>query len=183
MSESPLASRRLARTLAFLLVCVTAAGCAAAPATSDRAPLPDVFGDGVPAPTQDVVLTVVTDDGDSDWDLPTLGLLAQQDLTIIEPFVDEEHTYTGPLWADVLRASGVDLDEGREVQLVALDDYVAEIPTDVDTLDGVVLASREDGEEIPVAAGGPIRLIWPPENPGAENNNNWIWSIRSAQVE
>jgi hypothetical protein len=183
MSESSVASRRLARTLALLLVCATAAGCAASPATSGPTPLPDAFSDGVPAPTEQVVLTVVTEDGDTDWDLSTLGLLAQQDLTIVEPFVDEEHTYTGPLWADVLRASGVDLDGGREARLVALDDYVAEIPTDVESLDGVLLASREDGEEIPIAAGGPIRLIWPPENPGAENNNNWIWSIRSARIE
>jgi hypothetical protein len=183
VSDVPPARRRLSRALSFLLVCATVAACAADPGVTELAPLPDAFSDGVPAPTEQVVLTVVTDDGDADWDLPTLGQLAQQDLTIIEPFVDEEHTYTGPFWADVLRASGVDLEGGQEARLVALDDYVAEIPAVVGFLDGVLLATREDGEAIPIAAGGPIRLIWPPENPGAENNNNWIWSIRSARIE
>ena len=167
----------------LLVLCsVAVAACSGGDSGLDVAPLPAAFADGVPAPTGPVVLTVTTDDGVVDWDLATIGLLDQQDLTIIEPFVDEEHTYTGPLWADVLRASGVDLAAGRTVELVALDDYVAEIPTDATTLDGTLLAHLEDGESIPIARGGPIRLVFPPDNPAADNANNWIWSIRTARV-
>ena len=65
---------------------------------------------------------------------------------------------------------------------MALDDYVAEIPTDAETLRGVLLAYLQDGEEIAIADGGPIRLIFPDDNPASENVNNWIWSVRSARV-
>lgn len=166
----------LATTLPLALgACSNAAG------TADTA-LPAAFDQGVPEPTGEVVLTVATDDATHDWDLETLAILDQHDLTIVEPFIDKEHTYTGPLWRDVLRGSGVDVDAGREVELLALDDYVSEIPTDAETLRGVLLAYLEDGEEIPVARGGPIRLVFPDDNPARENVNNWVWSIRSARV-
>ena len=114
-------------------------GACSSTAVPDDAPLPAAFDQGVPEPSGDVVLTVANDDASHDWDLATLGILDQHDLTIFDQFADAEHTYTGPLWRDVLRASGVDVDAGREVELVALDDYVAEIPTDAETLRGVLL--------------------------------------------
>lgn len=172
---------RRTRLLLIALVAVLVA-CGRGGDETGEAALPAAFDQGVPEPTGEVVLTITTDGTTYDWDLATLGQLEQHDLTIVEPFLDVEHTYTGPLWRDVLRASGVDVDADREVELVALDDYVAEIPTDADTLDGVLLAHLEDGEPIAVADGGPIRLIFPLENPAAENVNNWIWSIRTARV-
>lgn len=168
--------RLLALSLAFALAACAAAG------GGEELELPAAFDDGVPAPTGAVVLTVTSDDGAVDWDIETLALLDQQTLTIMEPFLEVERTFTGPLWRDVLRAAGVDVDAGRSVELVALDDYVAEIPTDRDTLDGVVLAHLDEGEPIAIADGGPIRLIWPDDNDGRENANNWIWSIRRARV-
>lgn len=145
-------------------------------------PLPTPLAQGVPEPTGEVVLSVTVDDATHDWDLATLELLEQQDLTIFEPFVESEHTYTGPLFADVLRASGADLEASTTAQLVALDDFTVDLPVDGTTLDGLVLALLEDDERIPVARGGPIRLVFPPENPAGENVNNWIWSIRTASV-
>lgn len=173
--------RHLRTALLTVALPLALGGCTTADAPTD-APLPAAFDQGVPEPSDDVVLTVSTDDASHDWDLGTLAALEQHDLTILEPFIDEEHTYTGPLWRDVLRASGVDVDAGREVELVALDDYVSELPTDAGTLRGVLLAHLEDGEEIPVADGGPIRLVFPDDNPARENVNNWIWSIRTARV-
>ena len=143
------------------------------------APLPAAFDDGVPRPSGEVVLTVASPDGRHDFDLATLGLLEQHELTVLEPFVEREHTYRGPLWADVLRAAGVPLD-GRDVELVALDDFVTDIPTDAAALDGLLLASTEDGRPIPIAAGGPLRLVFPPGNETGANLNNWIWSLRTA---
>lgn len=167
----------------MLLVLLAAAACTSTPEGSERAPLPAAFDDGVPAATDETVLTVTDEDGTTvPWDLATLAMLDQRQLTIVEPFLDEEHTYTGPLWADVLRASGVDLDAGHEVELVALDDYVTQLPTDATTLDRAVLAHLQDGAPIPISEGGPIRLVYPPDSPAADNANNWIWSIRAARV-
>lgn len=157
-------------------------GCSETSPELPEDPLPAAFEDGVPEPTGEVVLTVTTADTEHDWDIATLERLPQRDLTILEPFVDEEHTYTGPLWADVLRASGVDLTTAGPVEVVALDNFVVDLPTDAETLDGLVLAHLEDGERIPIAEGGPIRLVFPPTNPAGENLNNWAWSVRSATV-
>ena len=174
---------RLAPALLAVAAATALIGCSGASAELPDHPLPAAFEDGVPQPTGDVVLTVTTVDTEHDWDLATLEELPQHDLTIVEPFVEQEHTYTGPLWADVLRASGVDLADAGPVEMVALDDFTADIPTDAETLDGLLLAHREDGAEIAVEDGGPIRLVFPPENPTGENLNNWIWSVRSATVE
>ena len=170
------------RRVLIVLCLLALAACSAEP-TGGPAPLPSAFDAGVPEVTGDVVLTVTTvDDVEVDWDLDTLAMLEQQQLTIVEPFIEEEQTFTGPLWADVLRASGIDLDAGHTIELMALDDYVAEIPTDPATLDRAVLAHLVDGDPIPIEEGGPIRLVYPPDNPAAENANNWIWSIRTARV-
>lgn len=178
-------SERLLRLLRTVVVAalagLTLVACTAA-GGDEASTLPAAFDQGVPAPSGRIVLTVTSDAGSVDWDIETLALLDQQTLTIEEPFLKQEHTYTGPLWRDVLRASGVDVDAGELVELVALDDYAAEIPTDADTLDGVVLAHLDDGAPIEIADGGPIRLIWPDDNDGRENANNWIWSIRTART-
>lgn len=169
-------------TLLAALALLVVACSSPTPALPDG-PLPSAFDGGVPPPEGEVVLTVATPDATHDWDHATLGLLEQHDLTIIEPFLEEEHTYTGPLWADVLRASGVDLEAAETAELRALDDYVADIPVTPSALDGLVLARLEDGAQIPVADGGPIRLVFPPDNPTGDNVNSWIWSIRHATVE
>lgn len=169
--------------IAVLALAVALTGCfSTSPPAVEWEPLPAAFDDGVPAPTGEVVLSVEVDGTTHEWDLAALEALEQHDLTIIEPFIEEERTYTGPLWGDVLRASGVDLDEAHVAELVALDDFVADIPVEDDTLDGLLLARLEDGAVIPLEAGGPIRLVYPPDNPTGENANNWIWSIRRATV-
>lgn len=169
-----------ARHLPVLLLLLSA--CAGTSPTLPDDPLPAAFDTGVPAPDGEVVLTVTVRGESHDWDLATLGRLEQHDLSILEPFVEEEHTYTGPLWADVLRASGVDLETADTAEMVALDDFVADIPVTAAALDGLLLARLEDGDPIPVARGGPIRLVFPPDNAVGDNSNNWIWSVRSATV-
>lgn len=180
--RSPRGRRRRATGVLLATVALAAVALAACtgPATElPSDPLPPAFADGVPEPTGEVVLTVTGPGGPHDFDLPTLQQLAQHDLTVLEPFVDQEHTYAGPLWGDVLRAAGIPLD-GRDVELVALDDFVTDIPADAASLDGLLLAVSEDGAPIPIADGGPLRLVFPPGNETGANLNNWIWSIRSA---
>ena len=174
---------RVHAAAAGLLAAAVLSGCSGTTAELPDGPLPAAFDDGVPEPTGEVVLTVVADDVEHDWDLGTLTDLPQQDLTITEPFVEEEHTYTGPLFGDVLRASGVDLVTADAVEVVALDDFFAELALDAETLDGLLLAHAEDGDTIPIEHGGPIRLIFPPDNPAGENLNNWVWSVRTATVQ
>lgn len=183
VDRRPSRRRTGASTAPIVAMCVLALGACSsdAPSLPDE-PLPAAVAQGVPEPTGEVVLTVTVDGTSHDWDRAALELLEQQDLTVFEPFVEAEHTYTGPLFADVLRASGADLEASTTAQLVALDDFVADLTLDASTLDGLVLAHREDGGAIPVARGGPTRLVFPPDNPAGDNVNNWIWSIRTVSV-
>ena len=170
------------RALLAILCALLFAACGPDASTiAARAPLPDSFDDGVPAPSGDVVLTVVPEgDAPVDWDIDALRMLPQQQLTLFEPFIDQERTFSGPLWWDVLRASGVE--PGRDVDLIALDDYTASLPADREVLAQTLLAVTDQGERIPIDAGGPVRLVYPDGDPLADNPNNWIWSIRRAEV-
>ena len=173
------APRRLLLALVALLVLAACGSTDTVAATS--APLPEVFEEGVPDPAGDVLLTVDPLDGEPvDWDRAALELLPQRELTLFEPFIDEERTFTGPLWWDVLRASGVE--PGRDVDLVALDDYTASLPADPEVLARTVLALTDQGAPIPIDAGGPVRLVYPDGDALADNPNNWIWSIRRAEA-
>jgi hypothetical protein len=146
--------------------------------------LPAVFDDGAPPPTGLVVLTIEGASATADWDLLTLGALPQIERTQLEPFVAGERTFQGPLLVDVLRASGFDVTDGSitEIDLVALDDFRATLPTDGDSLDGVMLATLDGGVLISLEDGGPIRIIFPDDNDLGDNLDNWVWSLRTGTV-
>lgn len=131
-----------------------------------------------PEPTGEVVLDVVAGDGVEAFDLALLESLETVDATIVEPFVEEEHTFTGVPMLALLEAGGVD---GAEtVTLTALDDYLVSFTTE--DLDDAMLATRQDGAPISIEDGGPIRIIFIGESATARNTDNWIWSIRTVAV-
>lgn len=172
--------RRAVATVAAatLLGACTSAG----PDAAGDAPLPAAFADGVPAPTGEVVLSITTDGDEAVWDLATLELLEQHELSMVEPFVDVETTFTGPLWVDVLRASGIDTGGDADIELRAIDDYVIVLPTDATAIGGTLLATGDAGEPIPVEFGGPVRLVFPDDVALGDNLNHWIWSLRWGEV-
>lgn len=183
-------TRQVATGLVVAVAVAVAAGLALSEvgrgtaADPTLAPLPDAFADGVPAPADEVVLSLSVDTEVVDWDLATLGLLDQQELTILEPFVERTITFRGPVWVDVLRASGADVGpDGHELAvLTALDDYVTELPVAASALGETMLATSADDAPIGIDEGGPIRLVFPDDSPLAENANHWIWSLRSGVV-
>jgi hypothetical protein len=143
-----------------------------------------MFDDGAPAPIGLVVLTIEGASGTADWDLLTLSELPQIERTQLEPFAAGERTFQGPLLVDVLRASGIDVTDGSmtEIDLVALDDFRATLPTDGGSLDGVMLATLDGDLAISLEDGGPIRIIFPDDNDLGENLDNWVWSLRTGTV-
>jgi hypothetical protein len=168
--------------VAIVCVSLLLASCSA-PRGAEIA-LPAMFDDGAPAPTGLVVLTIEGASAAADWDLLTLGELPQIERTQLEPFVAGERTFQGPLFVDVLRASGIDVTDGSmtEIDLVALDDFRATLPTDGDSLDGVMLATLDGGVPISLEDGGPIRIIFPDDNDLGDNLDNWVWSLRTGTV-
>ncbi len=141
----------------------------------------------VPAPAGKPVLTLkgaVTNPNHGAavvFDLPTLEAMATATTQTHEPFVKKDMTFTGVPMADLLARAGIK-SSATKVRLHALDDYKVELAM-ADFADRrVLLATKAEGERIPVAKGGPIRLIFPADSPVGKNRDLWIWSVDSMTV-
>lgn len=114
-------------------------------------------------------------------------LLEMPQLTVVtkNDYVDDVTTFQGPSLRHVLE----EMEIGPEAQLkmVALNDFVSQVPAQ-DAFDyDVVLAVLRDGEEMPVRGKGPIWLIYPmdahPELKTEVYNNRLVWQLKSILVE
>ena len=113
-------------------------------------------------------------------DLAGLDALPQQTLTTYEPFVKQDVTFTGVSFADLLDAAGA---SGGAVLVHALDDYERTLDVDVLREPGVLLATREAGEEIPIPNGGPVRLVFPDDSEAGADPDLWVWSVDRLTVK
>ncbi|HEX8075595.1 MAG TPA: molybdopterin-dependent oxidoreductase [Thermoleophilaceae bacterium] len=113
-------------------------------------------------------------------DFATLDRLASEQITIRDPFVKRDVTYNALRMSRLLPAAGVPA-SAASVFMHALDDYHVNLPIEALSADGY-LATRMDGKPIPVAKGGPVRLVFTGKGDLAENTDNWIWSIDSMRV-
>ena len=108
-------------------------------------------------------------------DFAGLDGLAREQVTIHEPFVKRDVTFTGVRVGELLRRAG-GTPSARHLNLHALDDYSVTLPIQAVASEGL-LATRSNGKPIPIARGGPIRLVFPAAGELAANTDNWIWSI------
>lgn len=107
-------------------------------------------------------------------DLAGLDALPQQTLTTYEPFLKKDVTFSGVAFADLLDAAGA---TGDSVLVHALDDYERTLAVDVLREPGVLLATREGGQEIPLPNGGPVRLVFPENSEAGADPDLWVWSV------
>jgi hypothetical protein len=114
-------------------------------------------------------------------DLVTLDKAATDKLTIVEPFVKRKMTFTGMSMSELLQRAGAD-PSARKLYMHALDDYHVDLPIAGVKAAGF-LATRVDGKKIPIAKGGPIRLLFSGHGKLARDTDNWIWSFDLARVE
>lgn len=171
---------------ALALATMLSTGCSAdsnrtaaavAPAKAEpRADLSLAPAEGDPV----VSLTGLVDsDGPLEVDLAGLDALPQQRLTTYEPFLKADVVFSGVSFADLLDAAGA---TGDSVLVHALDDYERTIDIDVLREPGVLLATREAGEEIPVLNGGPVRLVFPEGSTAGADPDLWVWSVDRLSV-
>lgn len=113
-------------------------------------------------------------------DLAALDALPQQTITTYEPFLKTDVTFSGVSFSDLLGAAGA---TGGAVLVHALDDYERTIGTDVLRRPGVLLATREAGEEIPIRNGGPVRLVFLHGSPSGADPDLWVWSVDRLTVK
>jgi hypothetical protein len=189
--QAPRITRPLAAALAVAGALAVTAGCASdggggavtsatsgdATTAAARTPLP--------APTGPVVLEV----GGSvalpnagrrvRMDMAALEGLGTREITLYEPFRKRDMTFRAVPLARVLDAAGVP--SGGTLHTVALNDYSVDIPMSVARGQGTYVATRDAaGEAIPVAAGGPIRIVFLDGATGADVENYWNWSLATA---
>ena len=112
-------------------------------------------------------------------DQASLDALATYEQKLYEPFVKREVRFTGIYMAELLARAGV---ASGTVTVHALDDYTMDIAVSELVKPGVMLATKADGASIPIAAGGPIRLVFPPSSAIGRSTDAWVWSIDTMTV-
>lgn len=169
---------------------LAAGGCSAGPDATARAaavvvttPAARTSDGRLPAPTADPVLTItgrveravrVDDAG--------LGTLGRVRIDLYEPWVKQRMGFQGVWLDDVLDAAGIDAG-AHDLHLTALDNYQVDLPVAEVRDGGVLLATRTgDGGPIPVADGGPIRIVFADGVEAGANANQWIWSLTTIDV-
>ncbi|MBW4023065.1 MAG: molybdopterin-dependent oxidoreductase [Proteobacteria bacterium] len=116
----------------------------------------------VPAPKGPVVLTVsgkIASHNLGDkaaFDMAMLGALPQAGFTTTNPWTPRS-TFTGVLLSTLLQTLG---STGKLGYAYALNDYVVEIPLTDLTPDGPLLATKMNGQYMPVAHYGPIFVMY-----------------------
>jgi hypothetical protein len=163
----------------------TPAGSSAPAATTSAAALPPPTP--VPPPKGKVVLKLSGTLSNHNagallvFDQKTLDAMATTSATLYEPFVKHDIRFTGIPMSSLLGRAGISR-AATKVRMHALDDYRVDFQVADLTAPGVLLAVKADGRAIPVAKGGPIRLVFPPQSSVGGNKDLWIWSIDSMAV-
>lgn len=112
------------------------------------------------------------------FDQAALDALPQGSLTLAYGNWDgQPHSFTGPTLAAVLEAAGA---TGTKVSVMAVDGYFADFGLDVVQESGMLLATRMDGELLPVGGLGPTWVVFPPGTvPGlkGDSDSGLVWAV------
>lgn len=146
-------------------------------------------GDTIPAPTNEVVLTVSgqissTNLGDTlAFDIETLEKLRLVQYEVDDPWMQEKVTYSGVLLSDLLEVAGAS-DSATEVMALALDGYAAPIPVSEIESWPVLLATQTNGAHMTIETSGPTRIIFPYDvhNDVTSARNMSVWNLKSLEV-
>ena len=159
-------------------------GTGAEPLRHDGATLE--VGDPIPVPS-DPQLKITGTIGQTNrrdsllLDVETLGQMPQAEATLFEPFLKQDVRFEGVLLSDLFRYVQPD---AASVELTALDDYRVRFSLDELEPDRVLLAIAANGAEIPIADGGPTRIVFLDAEQGlGANTDHWIWSVSDIEFE
>jgi hypothetical protein len=107
-------------------------------------------------------------------DMASFNALPTRTITVFEPFLKKEQTFSGVTFADQLDAAKAN---GRSVTIHALDDYHTTMTAEKLRSSGVLLATRVGGRSIALDAGGPVRMVFPASAKIGKDTDLWVWSI------
>ena len=192
----------MGRSIRLVVVALVAALAVAACGGKEEAPTqaapdpstPQVVDDGslavgekIAAPKGEVVLTVTGDIGAAnkgsrlELDLASLEQMRRVRLEAAEPFLKRRVMFEGVLLSDLLAMAGVP-DSASKVSVTALDEYKVEFKVADVRSSQMLVATRADGEHMPVDRSGPTRIVFPDGSSLGRNPDLWIWSVSSIKV-
>ena len=179
--------------LLILITLMTACGSqAAAPIYETVSEGSLKAGDPVPAPGGDVVLTMdgmieKTNAGNAlKFDMATLESIGVVQYKVDDPFAKKTILYAGVLLSELLKVAGA-APQATTLTLRALDDYSTDMLISDAKKWPVLLATRADGEYMPVDQSGPLISVFPfndfPEIDHLTYDAQWLWSLSSITVK
>jgi len=141
------------------------------------------------APEGRVILTVSGEitaanvDGTMQYDRAMLEAFGLHTVVTETPWTDGDVSFEGVLLRDLLADVGA---TGDTIAAIALNDYTVTIPAlDAQEYD-VILAMRQDGEQLTVRQRGPLWVIYPwSDVPGLQNEvyySRAIWQLKTLEV-
>ena len=174
--------------LALAAAALVVSGCSSSAPAATTSPTPSAtstnpYGEAAidPLGADEPVLTVVGGSaGDVGLTMAELEGLGTTTVTVAEPFVKKQQSFTGVRLADILDKAGIATTE--TIDTIALNDYeYSASVSDLEASDALI-ATRRDGEPIPYDQGGPVRLIFPDGSALAGNLDAWNWSLTRIEV-
>lgn len=184
--------RTLAKILFLAITATSVAGCASSnDLASDTTVAATATVTGVeenpyggfpvdpPAPDE-VVLTVTVGGVDRNYTLEQLAQLGATTVTLYEPFIQVDATFTGVELSVLFEESAISGEDS--VNTIALNEYAYANTAATFTGTGAILAYKQNGMPIAMDRGGPIRIVIPNDKPLSTFLDIWNWSLRSLVV-
>lgn len=150
----------------------------------------DVVGASLATPQGRPILEVSgsiatkNDGGSAKFDLAMLEKLGVAKVKTSTAWTEGTPQFEGVLVRDLLAAVGA---TGGTVTAVALNDYKIEIPIADFNKYGVILAYRQDGQELRIRDKGPLWIVYPqddhPELKTKATQAKWLWQLKELRVK
>lgn len=181
-------NRALLATAAALLSALSLAACSssdgggstsapsasASPSASETNPYGAAVVDPL-GPDEPVITLSGGSGGKVGLTLAELEALGTVSVTVYEPFVKKQQTFTGVPVSAVLDRGGIA--SSSTIDTIALNDYEYSNLASAFEASDAIIATQRDGQPIPYDQGGPVRLIFPDGSELASVLDAWNWSL------
>ncbi len=175
--------KKIAIALSALLLLT---GCSTSSKSSEVTPTPSAssnpYGAGFvvdPPADSDVVLTI-NGATTKDFTMGQITALADEEITIMEPFVKMEQSFKVVKIEKLIQ--GLGFKPTDTLSTVALNDYAFPDTVANFTKNNAYIAVSRDGSAIPMDQGGPIRIVFASDSGYFANLDAWNWSIRTIEL-
>ena len=145
-------------------------------------------GEAMPAPVGPVVLTMTGKIGQKNdgvqlrLDAAQLDQLGRVEVAVFDPWVKQDLRLQGT-WLNDLIDVAQPTPDAQKIHITALDDYQIDLSLAEIRAGGILLATKTGaGEPIPIADGGPLRIVFVGGVPSGASADQWIWSLTMIEV-